>query len=185
MLFVVQGFYRLVLHALLHLRLRHRYRRTMKMLLCVHQQYDVIVWVNKHKETCDKPSHRTTNKHGKPVTAWIAMRKDVTGKELTLTSWKTKIAKCRRARTIWTLCTRRTGETIPRTAKFGRNDNSRARSLHWESGNNHRYAIVGQLWQLGDPWWNSWIEVKFFALLLQSTNQRSKLVETTKTNRSK
>ena len=63
-LFVVQGFYRLVLHALLHLRLRHRYRRTMKMLLCVQQQYDVIIWVNKHKETCYKPSHRTTNKHG-------------------------------------------------------------------------------------------------------------------------
>ena len=69
---------------------------------------------------------------GKPVTAWIAMRKDVTGKELTLTSWKTKFAKCRRARTTWTLCTRRTGETIPRTAKFGRIDNSRARSLHWD-----------------------------------------------------
>ena len=55
----------------------------------------------------------------------------------------------------------------------------------WESGNNHRYGIVGQLWQLNDPWWNSWLEVKFFALLLQSTNQQSKLVETTKTNRSK
>ena len=23
-----------------------------------------------------------------------------------------------------------------------------------ESGNYHRYAIVGQIWQLGDPWWN-------------------------------
>ena len=28
------GFYRLVLHALLHLRLRHRYRRTMKFIMC-------------------------------------------------------------------------------------------------------------------------------------------------------
>ena len=35
-----------------------------KCLLCVPQQYEVRVWVNKHKETCYKPSHRTTNKHG-------------------------------------------------------------------------------------------------------------------------
>ena len=59
---------------------------------------------------------------GRPVTAWIAMRKDVTGKEFTLTSWKTEIAKSRRARTTWTLCKRRTGEAIPRAAKFGRID---------------------------------------------------------------
>ena len=32
-LLVVQGFYRLVLHALLHLRLRNRYRSTMKILI--------------------------------------------------------------------------------------------------------------------------------------------------------
>ena len=58
------GFNRLVLHAPLHPRLRHRYRRTMKILLCVQQQYEVRIWLNKHKETCYKPSHRTTNKHG-------------------------------------------------------------------------------------------------------------------------
>ena len=97
-----------------------------------------------------------------------------------------------------------------------------------ESGNNHRYAVVGKIWQLEFPWWNKtsqgrlgsqksftlavpwnlaeicevdhgiiekknvdtlpfkkiwdcwmavcWIEVKSFAFLLQSTNQRSKLV---------
>ena len=37
------GFYRLVLHALPHLRLLHRYRRTMKNLLCVQQQYEVRI----------------------------------------------------------------------------------------------------------------------------------------------
>ena len=58
------GFYRLVLHAPLHLRLLHRYRRTMKIYFCVQQQYEVEIWVNKHTETCYKPSHRTTNKHG-------------------------------------------------------------------------------------------------------------------------
>ena len=68
----------------------------------------------------------------KPVTAWIAMRKGVTGKEFTLTSWKTKIARCRRARTTWTLCKRGTGEAILRAATFGRIDNSRAQSLNWD-----------------------------------------------------
>ena len=58
------GFYRLVLPALPHLRLRHRYRRTMKILLIVQQQYEVRTWVNMHNETCYKPSHRTSNKHG-------------------------------------------------------------------------------------------------------------------------
>ena len=57
---------------------------------------------------------------GRPVTAWIVMRKGVTRKELTLTSWKTEIAKCRRARTTWTPCKRRTSEAIPRAAKFWR-----------------------------------------------------------------
>ena len=55
---------------------------------------------------------------GRPVTAWIGMRKDVTGKEFTLTSWRAEIAKCRRTRTSWTLCWRRTGEAIPRAAKL-------------------------------------------------------------------
>ena len=45
------GFFRLVLHALLHLR-------------CVQQQYEVRICVYKHKETCHIPSHETTNKHG-------------------------------------------------------------------------------------------------------------------------
>ena len=75
-------------------------------------------------------SRRTSTE--RPVTAWIAMRKDVTGKEFTLTSWKTEIVKCRRARTTWTLCKRREGEAIPRAAKFGRIDNGRAQSLNWD-----------------------------------------------------
>ena len=88
-----------------------------KFMMCPAKKYEVRVWVNKHNETCHKPSHRTTNKHGETVTAWIAMRKGVTGKEFTLTSWKTEIAKRRRARTTWTLCLRRTGEAILRAAK--------------------------------------------------------------------
>ena len=75
----------------------------------------------------------------RPVTAWIAMRKDVTGKEITLTSWKTEIAKCRRTRTTWTLCKRRTGKAIPWAAK-----EHIVLIETCEPGNNHRNAIVGQ-----------------------------------------
>ena len=91
------GFYRLVLHALLHLRLRHRYRRTMKMLLCVQQQHEVRIEWTSTRRPVTKPSQRTTNKHGENRYSWIAMRKGVTGKEITLTSRETEIAKCRRA----------------------------------------------------------------------------------------
>ena len=156
------------------------------------------------------------------------MRKDVTGKEFTLTSWKTEIAKCRRARTTWTLCKCRTGGAIPRAAKFGRIDNSRAQSLNWDlwigkqSPIRYRGANFGSLkirdetkllganlefginlWSWPWNYWKEnvdtlpfkkiwdcwiavcWIEVKSLSLLLQSTNPRSKLVETTKTHRSK
>ena len=90
------GFYRLVLHALLHLRLRHRYRRTMNFLLCVQQQYEEeYEWTSTRRLVTNPVTGRRIST-GRPVTAWIAMRKDVTGKEFTLTSWKTEIAKCRR-----------------------------------------------------------------------------------------
>ena len=87
-------------------------------------------WTSTRRLVTNPVTWRRTSTR-KPVTAWIAMRKGVTGKEFTLTSWKTEIAKCRRARTIRTLCKRRTGEAIPRAAKFGRIDNSRAQSLNW------------------------------------------------------
>ena len=87
---------------------------------------------------------------GRPVTAWVAMRKGVTRKEFTLTSWKTEIAKCRRARTTRTQWKRRTSrEAIPRAAKFGRIDNIKPVLIDTcESENNHRCAIVGQFGSL-------------------------------------
>ena len=102
-------------------------------------------WTSTRRPVTNPVTGRRTSTE-KPVTAWIAMRKGVTGKEFTLTSWKTEIAKCRRARTTWTLCKRRTGEAIPRAAKFGRIDNSRAQSLNWDFVNWEQspYAIVGQ-----------------------------------------
>ena len=74
-------------------------------------------WASTRRPATNPVTGRRTST-GKPVTAWIAMRKGVTGKEFTLTSWETEIAKCRRVRTTWTLCKKRTGEAIPRAAKF-------------------------------------------------------------------
>ena len=228
-------FDRLVLHALLHLRLRRRYRRTMKFLNYVSSnntkwEYE---WTSIRRPVANPVTGRRTSTR-RPVTAWIDMRKGVTGKEFTLTSWKTENAKCRRARTTWTQCKSRTGEAMPRAAKFGRIDNSRAQSLEWDlwigkqSSIRYRGTKFGSfkirdetkllgadmesfpgIWHqcvkltvelkslsrhltvqkdlglLNSGMPNSWIEVKSFALLLQSTNQRSKLVEMTKTYRSK
>ena len=126
------GYYRLVLHALPHLRLLHRYLRTMKFYYVSSNntkwEYE---WTSTRRLVTKTVISRRTSTE-RPVTAWIAMRKDVTGKEFTLTSWKTEIVKCRRARTTWTLCKRRAGEVIPRAAKFGRIDNSGAQSLNWD-----------------------------------------------------
>ena len=126
------GFYRLVLHALPHLRLLHRYRGTMKILLWSSNntkwEYE---WTSIRRPVTNPVTGRRRSTE-RPVTAWIVMRKGVTGKEFTLTSWKVEIAKCRRARTTWTPCKSRTGEAVLRAAKFGRIDNSRAQILNWD-----------------------------------------------------
>ena len=93
----------------------------------------------------------------KAVTARIAMRNGVTGKEFTLTSWKTEIEKCRRSRTTWTLCKRRTGEAIPRAANFGGESITAEHKVSIETL--IRETITEALswckfWQLKDPWWN-------------------------------
>ena len=116
-----------------HLRLLHRYRRTMKILLmCPATTRSENMSEQAQGDLIQTQSQDDEQARGDTVTAWIAMRKSITGKEFTLTSWTTEIAKCRRARTTWTLCKRRTGEAIPRAAKFGRIDNSRAQSLNWD-----------------------------------------------------
>ena len=104
---------------------------------CVQQQYEVRKRVNKHKETCYKPSHKTTNKHGE-------------------TRYR---LNCHEER-----CNRKRIQT-----HFLKHRNC-------EMQEGKKYLDTMQV---------SWIEVKSFRLLLQSTNQQSKFVETTKTYRSK
>ena len=125
------GFYRLVLHALLHLRLRHRYRKTMTDSVSSNNTKWENEWASTRRLVTNPVTGRRTSTK-RPVTAWIATKKGVTGKEFSHTSWKTVIAKCRRARTTWTPCKRRTGEAIPRAAKFGKIVKRRAQSLNWD-----------------------------------------------------
>ena len=102
----------------------------------------------------------------RPVTAWIAMRKGVTGKEFALTSWKTEIAKCRRARTTQTLCKRRTGEATPRPAKFGRIHNNRAQSLNWDLWIGKRSPIRYRVTKFGS--WKNRDETKLLKAYMES-----------------
>ena len=126
------GFYRLVLPALPLLGLLHNYRRTMKNYFVSSNNTKWEYEWTSTRRPVTKPVRGRRTSTVKPVTAWNAMREDVTGKEFTFTSWKTEITKCRRARTTWTLCKRRTGEVIPRAAKCGRIDNCRVQSLNWD-----------------------------------------------------
>ena len=140
------GFYRLVLHALPHLRLRHRYRRTKEMfIMCPATIRSENMSEQAQGDLLQTPVTGRRTSTGKPVTAWNAIRKGVTGKEFTLTSWKTEIAKCRRARTTW---------TMQETHRWSHTSNSKiweecVTAEHkvlietCESGNNHQYAIVG------------------------------------------
>ena len=144
------GFYRLVLRALLHLRLLHRYRKTTKIYSVSSNNTKWEYGCTSTKRPVTYPVTRRRTSTERPVIAWISMKKGKTRK-FTLTSWKTKIAKCRRTRTTWTLCKRRTGEAIPRAAKFGRIDNNNAHSLNWDmwigkqSPIRHRGATFGSM----------------------------------------
>ena len=117
------GFYELVLPALPHLRLWHRDRRTKKIVVSSNNTKWEYEWTNIRRLVTNPVTGRRTSTGGPlpPEFPWE--------KELTLTSWKTEIAQCR---STWTRCKRRTGEAIPRAAKFGRIDNSRAQSLNWD-----------------------------------------------------
>ena len=141
------GFYRLVLHALLHLRLRHRYRRTMNFLFCVQQQYEVRIWVNKHTETCYKPSHRTTNKHGETRYRLNCHEERCNRKRIHTHFLKDRNCEMQEGPELLGLYTRdaqvkpyleqqNLGELI--TAEH------KVLIKTCESGNNHRYAIVGR-----------------------------------------
>ena len=81
------------------------------------------------KETCYKPSHRTTNKHGETRYRLNCHKERCNRKRVHTHFLKDRNCECRRAWTTWTLCWRRTGEAIPRAGKFGRIHNSRAQSL--------------------------------------------------------
>ena len=203
-----------------------------EILLSVQQQYEARIWVNKHEETCYKASHRTTNKHKKTHYRLNFHEEGCNRKRIHTHFLKGRNCEMQEGPELLGLYA---GDAQVKPYLEQQNLGELITAEHkvlietWESGNNHRYPIVGQIWQLKDTWWNktsqgrhtiiswnlaqnlwSWpwnywrvfvdtlpfkkiwdcwiavcsIEVKSFALLLQSTNQRSKLVETTKTYRS-
>ena len=101
--------------------------RTMKILPCVQQQYEVKIWVNKHKETCYKPSHRTTNKHGE------------TGYRLNCHE-----ERCNRKRIHTHFLKDRNCEM-----QEGQNYLDSMQETHRWS-----HTSSNNIWQLEDPWWN-------------------------------
>ena len=119
----------------------------------------MIIWV---KSTWRLVTNTITGRRTsteRPVAAWIAMRKGVTGKEFALTSWKTEFAEFRRARTTWSLCKRRTTEAVRQAAKFGRIDDSRAERSSWRLLNLETIAGTlswSKILKPEDLWWNKY-----------------------------
>ena len=105
----------------------------MKILLCVQQQYEVRIWLNKHKETCYQPSHRTTNKHGK-TRYRLNCHEESCKQEKNPHSFpeRPKLRSAGGPELLGLYASDDTGGAIPRAAKFGRIDNSRAQSLNWD-----------------------------------------------------
>ena len=81
-----------------------------------------------------------------PLPPELPWGKGVTGKEFTLTSWKTEIAKCRRARTTWTHARDAQVKPYLEQQNLGKLITAEHKVLieTCEWGNNHRYAIVDQ-----------------------------------------
>ena len=202
-------------------------------LVCVQQPYEVRIWVNKHTETCHKPSYRTTNKQ-EETRYRLNCHEERCNRKRTHTHFlEDRNCEMQEGQNYFGLCA---GDAQVKPYLEQQNLWELITAEHkvlletCESGSNHRYAIVGQnlaversvmkqnfsrptwnhflefgvnLWSWPWNYWKvyvdtspfkkiwdcwiavCWIDVKSFASQLQSTNQRSKLVETTKTYRSK
>ena len=81
-------------------------------------------WTSKIRLVTNPVTGRRTSSPLPPELPWV------TGKEFTLTPLKDRNCEMQEGQNF--LCKRRTGEAIPRAAKFVRNNNSWAQSLNWE-----------------------------------------------------
>ena len=115
-------------------------------------------WASTRRPVTNPVTGRPTSTR-KPVTARIAMRKGGTGKEFTLTSWETEIAKCSRTEQLGLYA--RDAQVKPYLEQ--QNLGELITAEQWKLRLVNRETITDTLswdkiWQLEDPWWNktSW-----------------------------
>ena len=118
----------------------------LKILFCVQQQYEVRIWVNKHKETCCKTSHRTTNKHGETRYRLNCHEKGVTGKNSHSLPERPKFRNAGGPELLGLHARDAQVKPYLEQQNLGRMITAEHKVLieTCESGNNHRYAVVGQ-----------------------------------------
>ena len=126
-------------------------------ILCVQQQYVVRIWLSKHKETCYKPSHRTTNKHGETRYRLNCHEERCNRKRIHTHFLKDRNCEMQECQNYFGLYARDAQvKQYLQQQNLGELITAEDKVLieTCESWNNHRYAIVGQIWQRKDPWWN-------------------------------
>ena len=154
---VAENFVFFGVHAVPHLRLLHRHRRTMQIFFCVQQLFEVRTWVNKHKETFYKPSHRTTNKHEETRYRLHCHEERCNRKRI-----HTHFLKDRN-------CEMQEGQNYldPRqeTHRWSHASSSKISENWWQQSTKSWLRLVNRetitdtlpwdkIWQLKDPWWN-------------------------------
>ena len=114
--------------------------------------------LSKHKETCYKPSHRTTNKHGETRYCLNCCHEERCNRKRIHTHFlKDRICEMQEWQNYFGLYARDAQvKQYLQQQNLGELITAEDKVLieTCESWNNHRYAIVGQIWQRKDPWWN-------------------------------
>ena len=162
------GFYRLVLPAvpLLRLPLSKDYGN---FIMCPATIRSESMSEQAQRRLVTNPVTGRRTSTGKPVTAWIAIRKGVTGKEFTLTSWKTEIANAGGPEPLGLYAKDAQVKPYLEQQNLGELITAEHKVLieTCESGINHRYAVVGQnlaAWRsvmkqnFSRPTWNHFLE---------------------------
>ena len=120
---------------------------TMNILFCVQQQYEVRIRVNKHKETCYKPSHRTTNKHGETRHRLNCHEERCNRKRSHTHFLKDRNCEMQEGQNYSDSLQEAHRWSHTSSSKIWENwkqQSTKSKLRLCESGNHHRYAIVGQ-----------------------------------------
>ena len=125
-------FYRLVLHALPHLRLPSLSQDYENFIMCpatIRSENMIEKAQGDLLQTQSQDDEQARRDPLPPELPWGKVQQEKNSHSLLE---RPKLRNAGVPELLWILCKRRTGEAIPPAAKFGRIDNSRGQSLNWD-----------------------------------------------------